>query len=350
MDGFALRSADVTTASPDNAVRLTIVGQTDAGEAFEGDVRPGESVRVSTGAAIPPGCDAVIPSELVSEVNGDIVVAEAVEQNRHVRFQGEDIRAGQRAVTAGATLRSQELALLASTGRTSVLATPAPVVSIVSIGPELFEDARPYPVYDANGPMLAAQARSKGASILHVERSTGDLPHLANRLAELAAVSQLILTSGGVSNSHADSLAELLDASPDAELWNVRLRPGKHYGFGFIGACPLLALPGNPVAAFVGFELLGSAAIARLAGKSDSVRLTTAKTSEPLTGDLGRTDAIRGFFSVDENGQQWVRPTANRGSGAVSTLFEANCIILLPESVASVASGAAVEILPVGYQ
>jgi molybdopterin molybdotransferase len=137
---------------------------------------------------------------------------------------------------------------------------------------------------------------------------------------------------------------------PDTELWNVRLRPGKHLGFGSLDGRAVLALPGNPVAAFVTFEIFGRLAIERLKGRTIGTGAFVARSVSVLTGGAGRTDALRGNAWTDETGQLCVRAVENRGSGVLSSLPKANCIVLLPEDVDRIQAGELVSIRWVGYQ
>lgn len=350
MDGFAIRAVETRSASSAHPVQFTIAMELEAGESWEGALRPTEAVRISTGAAVPEACDAVIAAERVAESGGSFLVTEPIEAGKNIRLAGEDIRSGHVALDAGTLLSAREIGLLAALGVESIPVVPAPSVSVLSIGPELFPGARPVPVHDANGPMLAAQARSAGSEIARVECCDGTLDELVALLASLGEISNLIVTSGGVSDSSADTMAELLDSHPNGELWNVRLRPGKHLGIAFLGDHAILALPGNPIAAFVGFELFGRPAIDVLAGRHSDRSAFRARAWQPVTGMRGRTDAIRGRVWHDAGGQLWASPTQNRGSGAIATLPEANCLIILPEAIDSVEAGESVEIRWVGYQ
>jgi molybdopterin molybdotransferase len=145
-------------------------------------------------------------------------------------------------------------------------------------------------------------------------------------------------------------MADLLEPHPQAELWEVRLRPGKHFGFAWFDDFSLLALPGNPIAALVGFELFGRPLIDRLAGRPIGGGEAVAVAAEQITGGIGRTDAVRGRAWLDATGRFQVTPTENRGSSVLSSLPQANCLILLPEQIASVEAGETVSILWVGYQ
>lgn len=348
MDGYAIHSGVTARASHEHAVSLTIVGSVDAGEAWAGQVGSSQTVRIGTGAPIPDGCDAVVPYEQTVERGQFIEITAPVSPGKHIRPSGEDMRRGSLAVQRGTVLRPQEIGLLAALGFDSILTVPSPTVSILSIGPELFPSARPSPVNDSNGPMLAAQTRWAGGVVTRIEQCEGDPDGLAQLLDGLAAESDLIISSGGISNSRADTMTEQLGRMPGAELWNVRLRPGKHFGAATYKGCAILSLPGNPVAAFVGFELFGRRSIELLSGRPGAQPRLIARAAEPMVGTAGRTNALRGRLWSDPHGQLTVTPTEHRGSGILSSLPDANCLILLGEAAVNVERGDFVEIHRLG--
>lgn len=348
MDGVALASAFAADASAAHPTHLRIVGEVDAGQEWDGIVEVGQGVRIGTGALLPDGCDTIIPAEQITERDRIVTLTAPVAVGKHVRFQGEDIKSGTLAIRAGTTLRPQEIGLLAAFGIEHVLAVPRPAVSILSTGPELLSRSATSQVNDTNGPMLAALAETAGAEVVDIVRSDGNIEDLLKHLDDFAATSDLVITSGGISNSLADTMADLLDGHPRAELWEVRLRPGKHFGFAWFEDFALLSLPGNPVAAVVGFELFGRVLIDRLAGKSAKPAVR-AIAAESIAGSLGRTDAVRGIAWHDSSGRLLTAPIENRGSGVLSSLPEANCLILLPEDVPSVEPGETAPLQWMGY-
>jgi molybdopterin molybdotransferase len=350
MDGVALHAVATIQASDQQPARLQLVGRIDAGQIWDGELALDQAVGIGTGAAIPGRCDAVLPAEHINERDGMVEITRPIAAGRNVRYRGEDIQSGAVAVRAGSNLRPQEIALLAALGIETIPAIPRPAVTVLSIGPELLDRSGPARVNDANGPMLAALAEAGGADVVDIIRSDGDLEDLFDRLDACETTSDLVITSGGISNSQADTMADLLEPHPQAELWEVRLRPGKHFGFAWFDDFSLLALPGNPIAALVGFELFGRPLIDRLAGRPIGGGEAVAVAAEQITGGIGRTDAVRGRAWLDATGRFQVTPTENRGSSVLSSLPQANCLILLPEQIASVEAGETVSILWVGYQ
>jgi len=350
MDGIALSAAATSGASTEEPVQVRIVGAVDAGTAWTGTLTPLEAVRIGTGAAVPDGCDTVIPAEEI-EIAGDYArITAAVPPGRHLRHRGEDLRRGATALRRATQIRPQEIGLLAALGIETIDVIPRPTIATLSIGPELFGSAAPVAVQDVNGPMLAAMARAAGADVVQIAKTAGSLDDLQRSIEDLSAVADLVVTSGGISNSPADTMSELLANDAAGECWQLRLRPGKHFGVARRDRSTLIALPGNPVAAFVGFELLVRPAIDRLSGKIPDQQVMSATLIEPVTGGLGRTDAIRGHAWIDDTGRVAVVPAGNRGSGVVSSLAEANCLIILPEEIAAVGAADTVQIRWVWYR
>lgn len=350
MDGVALHSAATGESSERHPALLRLLGTIDAGQVWNGQIAIDQAVRIGTGAALPGECDAVIPAEQIVERDGFVEVAAPVATGQNVRQRGEDIRAGVIALKADTTLRPQEIGLLAALGIDSVSAIPRPAVTIVSIGPELFETSGPALVNDANGPMLAALAESAGAEVVDIVQSDGDLDDVFDHLDNCETTSDFVITSGGISNSLADTMADLLEPHPQAELWEVRLRPGKHFGFAWFDDFYMLSLPGNPIAALVGFELFGRPLIDRLSGRPSGREMATAVATETIVGRTGRTDVIRGRAWRDGAGRLLAVPTENRGSSVMSSLPDANCLILLNEETDTVEADETISISWVGYQ
>ena len=350
MDGVAVHSANIASASPERPIRLRIAGTIEAGFAWPGSIAPNEALRIGTGAAVPDGCDLVIPIEEIDDQDGFVEIRAPALPHRNLRFQGEDIQRGRPAVRKGSRLRPQEIGLLAALGIESVEIVPRPSVSIISTGPELLPSATPTPVHDANGPLLAALADDAGARVAGVHKSPGTIEQLRQLIEEHVRTSNLIVTTGGISNGAADSMSTLLESIPGGELWDLRLRPGKHFGIVRLADAMLIALPGNPVAAFVGFELLVRAAIDRLSGQDPNRNASMAMLAEPIGSLHGRTQALRGYASIDALGHVHVIPAGNRGSGVVSSLAEANCLIIIPESAGAFERGAVVQIRWLGQR
>lgn len=351
MDGYAARAADLTGASAARPVRLRVVAEGPAGYAPRGEVTPGTAIRIMTGAPLPPGADTVIRFEETDEPSRDRAAAAVgirVAQGPwiNVREAGEDVRRGETVLRAGAPLRPAEIGVLASLGRATVAVHRRPIVAILSTGDEVVPPGRPLrpgQIRDSNGATLAALVRRYGGTPrqLGIARDTvGDLT------ATLAAArgADLIISSGGVSVGDYDMVKDVLRAEGRIAIWQVRMKPGKPLAYGQLGAIPFLGLPGNPVAAYVSFELFARPFILRLLGHTALAKpIVRARLAEPLANRGGRCHFVRATVAADAAGPV-VRPTGEQGSGVLTALTRADGLLIVPEGVEHLAAGALVDV------
>lgn len=290
MDGYAVRLADLP---PDGRqVTLEVTGDVVAGPSVPAEVRPGQAVRIMTGAPLPHGADAVIPVERTSTgrfVPGAPRAEESVtlarRPRRHVRGAGEDVRQGELLARAGARVTAPLVGALAAAGSVRVPVRRRPLVAVISTGSELVPVGRtlgPGRITDSNGPMLATAARAAGADVVRLGPVPDDPAVLRAVLDDAVHATQgethdagadLIVTAGGVSAGAADVVREVLAAArptaadvTDADLATVAMSPGRPQALGRWRGVPWLALPGNPVGAYASFELFARPAIDRLRG------------------------------------------------------------------------------------
>ena len=292
MDGYAVRAADTAGASTDAPVSLDVIGVRAAGDAGTLDLGPGQAVAITTGAPLPVGADAVVRLEETDGGVERVTICAAVSAGAHIRFRGETLRAGAAALPAGTLLGPGPIAVLAAIGHASPAVVRRPHIAVLSTGNELVlprqeMDAAHIP--DANGPMLAALiARYGGIAVpLGIARDT---PEEIGRALDTAGNVDLILTTGGVSVGIYDTVRAIIASRGTLDFWQVAMRPGRPTAFGMIGETPILALPGNPVAAFVAFHLLARPAIARMLG-------CTAGGAADRAGTAGAGDCESGRAS-----------------------------------------------------
>ncbi len=355
MDGYAVRAADLTGASRESPVRLRVVAEGPAGYAPRGEVTPGTAIRIMTGAPLPPGADTVVRFEETDEPQHEAVptkasvVKIAVTQAHwvNVREAGEDIRAGETALRRGALLRPAEIGVLASLGRATVQVHRRPVVAIVSTGDEvvdLGQPLQPGQIRNSNSYTLAALVQRYGGlpRLLGVARDT-----IADLTAVLAAArdADLIISSGGVSVGDYDMVKDVLRAEGQIDIWQVRMKPGKPLAYGRLGGKPFLGLPGNPVAAYVSFELFARPILLRQLGHANigkpSIR---ARVTVPLTNRGGRRHFVRAFVADGPQGLE-TRPTGDQGSAVLTALTRANGLLVVTDDQEQVAIGESVEVL-----
>jgi molybdopterin molybdotransferase len=340
MDGFAVRSGP-------SGRRLTVVGESRAGAPADRALGDGEAIRISTGAMLPEGADAVLQIELVSEDGDSIVLNDEVQPGRNTRSAGEDVRAGTPVLQAGTTLGPAEIGMAASAGCGSQRCGRRPRVTVIGTGDELVgpgDELGPGQIHDSNGPMLSALVRRAGADVraLRVED---------DRVATVAAVEQaladtdVLLLSGGVSVGPHDHVKPALEANGVEEVfWRVALRPGKPTWFGVKREDPpvlVLGLPGNPVSAYVTFTLFAAPALAKLQGARAAAASRRARLGSAVTRHPDRDECIR--VRVDADGI--ATPTGPQGSHMLSSLVQADGLALIPRGDEPLAGGTDVEVL-----
>ncbi|WP_108444476.1 gephyrin-like molybdotransferase Glp [Halomonas denitrificans] len=355
MDGVAL-------AWPDDAERpdeWRLVGEVLAGARRGESLRAGECVRITTGAPLPPGADTVVMREQLAETfdepHGERVVIdrpERVRRGQHVRRAGEDIPRGQRALAAGTRLGAAELGLLASLGLAEARVHRRPRVAVFSTGDEVVAPGQPLPpasIYDANRHTLAGLLVEQGAEPMDLGILPDDREAMEAALREAADTADLVITSGGVSVGQADFTRAALETVGRLAFWRIAIRPGRPLACGLLGerGVPFLGLPGNPVAVMVTFLQFVAPLLARLQGRGAvAPRRLIAIADEALKSRLGRTDFLRGVFHAADDGRLHVRSTGAQGSGILSSMVAANCLIELADDREGAAPGEAVSIHP----
>ena len=377
MDGYAVRVADVAGASEEFPAVLDVVGDVAAGQAELLHVGPGQAARIMTGAPLPPGAETDVPGEwtdgglgegpvtgmqaraLAPEgAEGHVHVYRPAEARAHVRAQGSDVRAGDRALDAGTVLGPPQIALLAAIGRGTVRVRPRPRVVVMSTGSELVqpdEGLGTGQIYDSNSFALTAAARDAGAIAYRVGAVADDAETLRSTIEDQLVRADLMVTTGGVSVGAYDVVKEALTSVGDEDepgagidFRKLAMQPGKPQGFGTIGPdhTPLLALPGNPVSSYVSFELFVRPAIRALMGLDDLHRPRTRATlraDKALSSPKGRRQFLRGSHA---DGQ--VAPVGGAGSHLVAALAQADALIVVPEDVESLEPGTEVEVVLLG--
>lgn len=339
MDGYAVRHVDTAGASPEQPVRLTVVGEIAAGIDAQITLEPGQAVRIMTGAVMPAGGDAVVRFEETDERDAGprrrtVEIRRAARQWDNVRHAGEDIQAGTVVLPRGVVLRPAMIGLLASLNRATVRVHRRPRVGILSTGDEVIDlgpELKPGQIRNSNTYTLAAMIRDYGGEpvLLGVARDQRDA--IREKLVKARDV-DLLVTSGGVSLGDFDLVKDVLQAEGEVALWQVRIKPGKPMAFGRIGDVPLLGLPGNPVAAFVAFLQFGRPALLKMLGHTDwSIPTLRARLLAGHENRGRRRHFVRGV--VERRGDEYVTwPCGLQGAGVLRSVVESNCLIVLPET------------------
>jgi molybdopterin molybdotransferase len=354
MDGYALRAADF--AAQGDTV-FTSIGTGFAGQQFGGAVRPGQCVRIMTGAVMPPGLDTVVPQEFV-KVDGERVHVPAgvVRSGDNRRLAGEDLARGDAALRAGRLLRPADLGMLASLGQAEVPVLRRLRVAFFSTGDELRSLGEPLAagcVYDSNRYTLWGMLQRLGVELLDLGVVRDDPVALAHTFRHAAANADAVITSGGVSVGEADHTKQVMAQLGDVLFWRIAMRPGRPMAIGRINAgnggpgAILFGLPGNPVAVMVTFYAFVRDALLLMSGAAASpLPMLRAASVAPIRKKPGRTEYQRGIVTRSANGSCQVTLTGSQGSGILRSMSEANGLVVLHHDQGNVAAGELVDVLP----
>ena len=345
MDGYAVRAGDVM----DVPVALPVTGEIAAGDTGTYGVAPGQAIRIMTGAHLPAGADAVVPVEWTDGGTAKVLIRQPAEPGNAVRRAGEDARAGDVLLTAGTILGPPQIGLAAAAGLAAVPVRPRPRAVIISTGNELAEPGAPLvpgKIWESNSFMLAAAARQAGCLAYRVASVPDDPRALMEAIEDQFLRADLLITSGGVSmGGENDVVKDVLQRLGTVTFRKVAMQPGMPQGFGVIGPdeTPIFTLPGNPVSAYVSFQVFVRAALdALLCTRDLALPLTRAVLSGPLRAPAGRRAFLRGLLNRSEG---TVEPLTGQGSHQLATLGRANSLIVVPEWVVSLKEGDEAEVM-----
>ena len=350
MDGFALRASDVSEAAPGSPRSLRVVADIPAGTSPTIVLGAGEAARIMTGAHMPDGADAVIPVEDTDFENRNagtqapeiVSIRKAARVGENVRRRGMDIRSGDAVLLAGRQLKPQDLGLLAMIGVSTVTVYHKPRIALLSSGDELIDPDAPLEkgkIRDSNSYTLAALIESAGAEPVRLGVAKDNFESV-RALFERAVYLRvdLILSSAGVSVGAFDYVKDVIEADGKMDFWRVNMRPGKPLAFGNYKEVPIIGLPGNPVSAFVGFEVFVRPVLARLAGQSGGMRPGVRVRSEEEILSDGRESYLRAEVR-EVDGVLTARLTGHQGSGNLYSLVQANALLIIPAGVKCVPAG-----------
>ena len=353
MDGFAIRAIDSHSAAV-SSVTLNVVADIPAGSVPTVTLAQGQAARIMTGAQLPEGADAVIPVEDTdfNDRSADTSAPKTVSFSRvvkvgeNIRPRGMDLRAGEAVLQKGRRLKPQDLGLLAMLGVANVQVHKKPRVALLSSGDELLEVDAPLTagkIHDSNSYALAALIENTGADILRLGVAKDTRESVEGLLQK--AVDEhvdLIVSSAGVSVGAFDFVKEVIESNGKLDFWRVNMRPGKPLAFGEYLGTPFFGLPGNPVSAFVGFEIFVRPVLERLSGQLDRIRLTVkVRCAEEIESD-GRESYLRAKIR-NENGIHIATLTGHQGSGNLLSLVQADALLIIPAGVKCVPVGREVE-------
>lgn len=353
MDGYALKAEDLACANSETPVKLKVLDEVAAGSVFDGEASHGECVRIMTGAPMPQMFDSVVKYEIVEVVEGDgaggsvVSFSEPCKLGANVRQAGEEARAGETVLKAGERITPAGVGFLASCGALEVEVYRRPRVAVISIGSELV-DPLEVPSYgkirNSNGYALAACALDAGAEVDMLPIVEDSRDALAKAVLEATQDHDFVVTSGGASNGDFDFIKPVVEELGELLMTTVNMRPGKAQTFGMVNGTPVFGLPGNPAAAFCGFEMIVRPALRKMQGYMSYDR---AVLKAPLTQDVRKRDPrryfLRGSLVKQDDGSLAVVPARNQSSGLLGPIQRSNCLIVMPEGQGGKAKGDVVD-------
>jgi len=355
VDGFAVLAADTVGAGPASPRTLSVVADIRAGDFSNVPLMPGQAARIMTGAALPPGAETVVMVEDTdfgvrnpgTTAPNRVEVRKEMRHGENVRRRGDDLHKGDQVLSAGTRLRAQEIGLLAMLGVARVPVFRQPRVALLSSGDELLPveaELTPGKIHDSNSFILSSLAENAGVELIRLgvaKDSEADVRSRLDRAVEAKA--DAIVSSAGVSVGAFDYVKSVVEANGKLDFWKVNMRPGKPLAFGNYAGIPYFGLPGNPVSAFVGFEVFVQPALEKLSGSTIHPRSSQkAFLAEAVESD-GRESYLRAVVR-EENGRLVARLTGHQGSGNIFSLVQANALLIVPSGVKSLPAGTEVEI------
>jgi molybdopterin molybdotransferase len=347
MDGYAFDGAQLAQG----ALQLEVVGTALAGKAWQGSVRPGQCVKIMTGAVMPAGLDTVVPQEFTKALaDGRVEIpAGLLQPGDNRRCKGEDLMEGRPALRSGERIGPAASGLVASLGIPRVDVFRRLKVAYFSTGDEILsfgEPPREGAVYDSNRYTVHGLLTRLGCEVIDLGVVRDEPALLEQAFRDAAARADAIITSGGVSVGEADFTKAMMKKLGDVAFWKIAMRPGRPMAVGRIGSAALFGLPGNPVAVMVTFLAFVRPALLRMMGaRVTEPVLLKAHSAEAMRKKPGRTEYQRGIVTRTQDGRLEVRTTGNQGSGVLSSMVQANGLIVLHHGQGNVAVGDEVDVM-----
>jgi len=354
MDGYAFNSQALHSDSSE--IQLNVIGKQFAGDSlqdFSNFQAVTQAIQITTGALLPPSCDTVIPQEWVHQESAVITFAKKkIRAQENCRMMGEDLKMGDIVLSKGRRLKASDLGMLASMGLSDVEVFDQLKVAIFSTGNEVTPVGQallPGRVYDSNRFTLIGLLHDLNIQLLDFGIVKDDAHALKIAFSNAADQADIIITSGGVSVGEADFTKQVMQELGDVAFWTLAIKPGRPMAFGKIvrpqSESVLFGLPGNPVAVMITFLQFVRPMIEFLSGANTTKKVSlVAKLKVPLKKRVGRTEFLRARLSTDFLGQLWVEPYKNQGSGVLSSMSQADCLIVLTAQTSSIEEGDLVNI------
>ena len=337
MDGYAVRWEDVKDTNEDNPSYLEIIGESSAGNPFNGIINPGQAIIISTGAMLPDSADTVVPVENTEVKDGTVTIRSVSSKGRHVRYEGEELKTGELIVRKGELINPARIALLGLLGIKELKVFSNPKVAILTTGSELVplntENKEPWQIRDSNRIMLEKAIINSGGKISFSETVVDSFENLKRAIIDAEKSSDIIIVSGGVSvgrHDHVKSAA--IESGFEQLFWKVNQKPGKPLFVAVKENCIVMGLPGNPVSALNCYAYYVHPVIMNLQGKEFVWENISGILAEEIVNKGSRSLFCRVKIHKHEN-KNFVIPISGQGSHKLTTISEADGFIIMePES------------------
>ncbi len=359
VDGFGINLSEVECAVPNQQNNFAVVRTVFAGDVPGAPVGKGQAVKLMTGASVPEGVDTVEMKEFCQEERGRVIVKKTLEPGANIRKRAEEFCVGDRALAAGTRITPPVVGLLATLGHVSLEVFDKPVVAVVLTGNELVAPGTELgdgQIYDSNSYTLAAALSGMGIEQFSVSRVKDNREEIKQKLAAALDQADVLLTVGGISVGDRDVIKGVLaELGVEEVFWKVAIKPGKPLYFGRYSnearqglsgnnRSLVFGLPGNPVAALLGFNQFARPALQRMMGERNDSSLTIpARLTAEMRKRPGREQWARGVLNV-VRGELRVSPTQGQQSHMLGGLAQANCLIILPAEQSDFKEGADVQV------
>ncbi|ASJ07519.1 molybdenum cofactor synthesis domain-containing protein [Thermococcus pacificus] len=341
VDGYAVRAEDTFMASESEPVRLKVVGEINAGDTPNIELKPGEAVYISTGAPLPKGADAVIQFEDVSRDGDEVIIYKPAYPSLGVMKAGADIPKGEPLLKRGTRLTFKDTALLSAVGIAEVPVFRKPKVAVISTGNEIVppgSELRHGQIYDINGRAITDAVRELGGEAFFLGIARDDRENLKALIEKGVECCDVVLLSGGASGGIRDLTNSIVEELGEVKIHGIAIQPGKPTVIGLIDGKPVFGLPGYPTSCLTNFTLLVAPLLRKLIGREGEVRKVKKRLAHKVFSVKGR----RQFLPVKIDGEKAV--PILKGSGAVTSFVDADGFIEVPENVEILEAGEEVEV------
>lgn len=354
MDGFAVRAEQLETASSQTPVKLTVVDEIGAGDVFDGTIGKDQCVRIMTGAELPEDADSVVKYEDVDYLGSDgktgstVSFSSSASVGQNVRGAGEEAKRGETIMDTGDVVSCAGVGYLVGCGALEIETYKRPRVAVMATGSELVppeEKPAPGHIRETNAHSIAACIQAAGAEAVMLPIVEDVYEKLEAVVVDACKKYDFVITTGGAANGDYDFIKKVVENNGDLKMTLVNMRPGKAQTFGIVEGTPVFGLPGNPAAAYCGFEMIIRSALRKMQGyKALEYPRIKARLSENVKKNDPRMILLRSYLTKDESGDGLiVTPAKNQSSGLFGVIQKTNCLAVLPAGLDPKSAGDEVE-------